>query len=745
MFGEKAGSILGGGIEALAHGGERFAMHQDRNQHYLKTLADKQKAQDEDLEVNTKLSQLRTDWSNKVLSWKDNPSTDLLTQANQDYDAYATQLIKGASSKNVANELQLHAAQYKMSILGDAHQIQTMARQQQFGASFSQMIANGEDSIFAVKSLDELNSQKQLLNKTIDGAINTGRISNPEIAESLRQHVNNLSVSWAEANVADNPKMVMDAVNGAKGYEGTFNGVPVKTRETLLNKAQNVIDTNDAYDKVALHESLQSDIVQRIKTGQGSSLDMAKYRSTYGDEAAKIAQYELDNATKLHGVTEEVKGASGTKLNQILSAAQPKADPKSNTYAIQQKYADQVQQVVQQADADKRDDAFTYYAQNPALKSLVEDVMRANTSKKGNDTQIDTQAMSDAAIGNLRHAVLELQKMDPSISPDDYKVMPKEDAKRFIEQFNGLVAVGNQTDGAGVRDLLLQFSDRYKDNLPIALNQLSKMKGGEAVTPLLNPLMWHVGNPSVFRLTIDALRKDQGEQLKKLGTEKEIKNFQTDVSLDPNLVAYSNSMTYSDNSPETEKLVGGVKDAYKAFARDYVINGGKMKDASSLFFANYSWGTANGVVYARPVNYTDQTGKQHVMSEEQQRISNKYLDWYPRSIDPSTIDPTTILHQTKYFDSKELTYDVGNALKNNTFWSTTGDETGVYLFTKGAINGAPKQVKDKKGNPIRVNFVDTMKPAEMLGWSEHRGIHGGTPRTDDTWLDSLANMIIEGN
>lgn len=735
-FGEKAGTLLGQGIEHVGLGLERYAIYKDRSQRHLDALAKQHTAQDENLEVNTKTSQLRNDWTTQLQNLSDNPTTDALPKTVGAYDEYADNLIKTGSSKRVQDELNIRAQEFRVQVMNHAHSIQTQARQAEFGASFNGMMSNAEDSIFASKDVSELMNQKKILNDTIDGAIQTGRIKDPETIQSLRSKADLLGVSWAEANVADNPDMVKDVINGKfKGAEHVFDGVPIQHREVLLDKADRVIKTNEDYHRIALRQQLESDIVQRIKTGDGESLNLDQYQSIYGKEARAAAESELNDATRLHSVTESVKGADMATLQKTLNDSQPKADPKDSTYGQQQRYFEQVQQVVQQAAADKKDDAFTYYANNPALKSLVEDATRENTKKKGQG-QIDVGSMSDAAQQNLRHAVLNMQKMDKSLSPNDYAVMPKADAQAFIERFNGLTEVGNMTDGAGVRDLLSHFADQYKDSLPIALNQLSKVKGGDAVTPLINPLMWHLNNPSTFRLTLDALRKDPKEQMDKFASEKEGKNFLADAKLDGNFLAYRNSMQAANNSPETQSLVNGVQKAYTAFARDYVLNGGKMKDASSVFFQNYTWGTVNGATYARPRNYTDHTGVQHVMSDEQIRLSNNYMEWYPKSIAADTIDPSTAVNQTKYFNSKELSKDVSDALQRNSFWSTTGDETGAYLYVKGAINGTSKQVKDKQGNPIRVNFIDTMKPTV----TEPAGFRTSAKTTADHWYDFMAHF-----
>lgn len=736
-FGEKAGSLLGGGLEKLAGGFERAEIHTARNQHYLQQLQQQHQAQDDAFEVGKTSLQMRSDWDKRMQDYRDNPSENVLQQFNTEYDDYAKKTLDSASNPQVRSELELRTMQYKNDFMGQAHGIQVQARQSNFAAGLNTMLGQSEDAIFASKSVDELNKQKDILHQTIDSAQKTGRVQDPEIVQKLHQTVNNLDVAWAEANVSDNPKEVISALNNEKGYDKMFSGVPIHTRQTLMDKANGVIDTNDQYDKVALHQQLESDITQRMKTGQGSSLNLDRYEDTFGKGARAQAEIELNNATKLNGVIEGVKGANDTTLQKLLDAAQPKADPKSSTFALEQKYADQVQQTVYQASADKKDDAFTYFSQNPALKSLVSDVQRLNTSKKGNPTQVDTSGMSQEAELSLRSAVLNLQKMDKSLTPDEYKVMPKSEAQSFISSFNGLTQVGNSTDGAGVRDLLTQFANKYKDNLPIALNQLSKIKGGEAVTPLINPLMWHLGNPSIFRMTLDAIRKDDSTEMKRFGSDKERKSFMTDANLDPNFLSYRNSMMSANNSADSEKLVTGVQQAYTSFARDYVLNGGKIRDASQQFFSNYSWGSHNGTVFARPMNYTDQTGNQHTMSPEQVRLSDNYMKWYPSSLDSKSIDPKTILNSTRYFTSEQLGEDTKNALRENTFWSTTGDETGAYLFTKGTLNGTSKQVKDRQGNPIRVNFIDTMKPVT----TQKAGFRDGEHKTSDTWLDELSNAL----
>jgi hypothetical protein len=277
----------------------------------------------------------------------------------------------------------------------------------------------------------------------------------------------------------------------------------------------------------------------------------------------------------------------------------------------------------------------------------------------------------------------------------------------------------------------------------VAVNQINETKGGDKVTSKMNPLLWHLRNPSTFRLIVDAIRKDPQEVNARFKSEKELKNFMADVRTDPGLMSYQSSVLGANNGAEAQRLVTGVNEAYTAFTKDWVLNGGRMKDAASVFFAPYTFGTVNGATYARPINYADASGKPHTMSEDQINLSNGYLEWFPKRLDPSTIDPATVVNTIGYFTSEQITQDVKNALSSNAFWSTTEDETGVYMFVKGSIFGAPKQVFYKNGKPVRVNFADTMVSVPKVPFGEKPQHY--QEETGDSALDRVANMLLRSH
>ena len=149
-------------------------------------------------------------------------------------------------------------------------------------------------------------------------------------------------------------------------------------------------------------------------------------------------------------------------------------------------------------------------------------------------------------------------------------------------------------------------------------------------------------------------------------------------------------------------------------------------------------------MYARPMTYTDSSKHEtHGVTEDMIKMSDKYLSLYPRTIDPSKIDASSLINSYKLFNEKEKASDIKDALKHNVFWSTTEDETGVYLFTRGSLLTAPKRVKGTDGKPIRVNFEDTYTPKDMPEFNR-RYFREHPPRTDDTWFDNMFNHNFGG-
>jgi hypothetical protein len=241
-------------------------------------------------------------------------------------------------------------------------------------------------------------------------------------------------------------------------------------------------------------------------------------------------------------------------------------------------------------------------------------------------------------------------------------------------------------------------------------------------------------------LIVDAIRKEPSEEYKKFGTEKVVKNFLVDSSLDSNLVSYQSSVMSANNSAEASKIASGVHQVWTAFSRDYILNGGKMKDASSIFFGTYSFGQVNNVTFARPLIYKDDTGKQHKMSPEQQTHSDNFLTWFPKRLDADQIQPESLLNEVGAFKPEEIKKDIENSLNHNTFWSTTEDESGVYLYTKGSILGTSRQVFYKDGKPVKVKFSDTLVPIpeQPRGKSWERY----PTKTTDTIWDRLAKSLL---
>jgi len=727
-------SLLGAGISRAAANisniGQSREQHEDRmrsiklhQQNIIADLVERKTRQIEDLEEKKKYSQLRTDWNNRLIELSKNPTDNLMETATAEYDDYVTKMLNGTDSTKVRENLSLLSADYRIGLVNESFKLQSRQQLAQFGASFDEMMVNAESSIFNTKSLGELAVQRDLLHGTIEDAKTNGQIQDPIIIQNLKEKVNLLPVAWAESMLSDNPELVKSVALGEGDFKGIMDGVPARTRALLAAKSEESIRAKDNQNKLLLKEALESDKIQRMQTGQGESLDLNEYEAAYGKAARESAERELNMATQLHEVVEMSKGASQEELNFILENHKPKEDESSPLYGEQQALYMAAQKIISMANDDRKEDAFTYFSQHPSVRSYAQKLSEDPTPENRKE---------------LQEAVLSLQKADTTMRPYEYRVMPKGEAEKFITSFNKLVEVGNKTDGAGVREMLVNFNDEYKDHITIALSQLQQIKGGEEVSSSLNPLMWHLNNPSTFRLIVDAIRKDPQEVYQKFESDKVKNNFLTDVRLDNNLLAYESSMVASNNSSETHKIVDGVRKTFRDFTRDYVLNGGKIEDASSMFFGNYSWGELNGVSYARPLTYKDSLGKEHRMSPDQQTASSNFLRVFPRRLDADQIEPESILNETG-FKPEEIKKDIENSLNYNTFWATTEDEQGVYLYTKGSILGTSKQVFYKDGTPVKVMFSETLVPIPEAG----RGVkHRYQNKTTDSIWDRLANALL---
>jgi hypothetical protein len=699
-----------GGGTLLAHSLATTANHQfsieKHNEAMIKhqndVLAAKElqaKHQDDALETATFHSQLREDWTNRLHEYMDNPTTDVLKVGMKEYDDYVGKMLGNTSNKDVKDDVNLKARAFRIGFVDDLYRLQTQTRAKEFGAKFDIMMGNAENSIYRTKSVSELLAQRVLIETAITDAQKTGRIKDPETIQALSSKADMLTVSWAEANLGTAPQQVIDALDG-KVHEKLFDGVPVHTREMLRAKAENAIETSARFDKFALHQALESDIKQRLNTGKGESLNLDAYEKAFGKPAREAAARQLENSTKLHDTSEAIMGGTSALLYKTMAAAAPKADSSDPTYSDQAAYFDAVSKMVAKAEATKKDDPYTWFASNPVIKPYVEN----------SENNPDNAALSTRLI-------LEAQKLDPGMNPYDYKVMPKAEAQKYVDMFNKATAAGNKDDAESVQQSLMQFHEKYKDNISLAVNQLNTIQGGEKVTPKFNPLMWHLGNPSTFRLVLDAIRKDPSEAYARFKDNKVKENFLADVHLDANYQKYAQTIFSTNNGEEGQSIVSGVKDTYTAFARDYVLNGGSIKDASKVFFSQYTFGDYNGTAYARPRVYSDEKGV-YTLSDTDVSNSDRYLRQYPRSLNPDEIDPSTLVYRVKGFTPAEVKKDMQDALRENTFWSTTEDETGVYLFTRGATLGTYKQILKKDGTPIRVNFKDTLVAPDYSRSSE---------------------------
>jgi hypothetical protein len=730
-FGPSQGISFGAGLAALGRGVAdagagvaNYAVAIDRANR-------QQKEQQSVKEVNEKYSQLRLDWAKRQNEYDVNPQENQLELSVKEYDDYVGKMIEGASSPEVAQALKERADSYKVGLAERNHKLQFETRAMNFALGFDQMLTNAGDAIFTTKSQDELFAQQELLNTYIDEAVSTGRIQSKQTVEALRSRVKQLPVSWADTVMGQDPESVIAAVE-----TDMFAGVKPETRQTIKEQAERVLKTRKEVDKQAIVQSFESDRAQLMITGVGSAFSYDAAKEAFGETKANQMKRELDSAASLYRVSNKLNAADGDTIRTIMEEAQPKSNPNSTTYAEESEYFQNVRKLAIEAQKEKEQDAFSFFAKDPMIASVLQEA-----AKNPDDLQ---------AQRNVRELILARQKADNSLQPWQYSVMPSSEAKEFVTQFNTLLAVGNKEDGMGVRERLLQFNEQFKDHVDIALSQLNRVPGGDKVTPKINPLMWHLNNPSTFRLIVDAVRKDDQEVMKRFDKAQK-ESFFDEISTDPNLVNYTESVLATNNSPEAQAQVQGVMESYRAFARDWKLNGGKLKDASSAFFNTfYTFGESNGITYSRPREYKDDAGKAHIMSDEQAKLSNEWLNIEIRDIvmrqrqgSPKVdLDYSTVVPESRFFTPEQLKEDVADALETNSFWAASQAEDGVYLYVKGNLPGTSVMVKDKSGKPIFVPFNKTVTGRNRIGKDLLTGqMKVIDSRTDDSFWDRFGQAL----
>ena len=431
---------------------------------------------------------------------------------------------------------------------------------------------------------------------------------------------------------------------------------------------------------------------------------------------------DLELSSKLYAVDVESNGAFTKDLMTMREKATPVVG--SATFDMDTEYFNEVSKIVSQRQSQKLNDPYTYFAQNSGIASVVE-------AAAGSPENLQAQL-------NVQETILKAQKRDPAMSPSKYAVMPKAGAERFIENFNTLLAVGSKADGPGVRDQLAQFYDMFGSNTQVAFRQLNNLTGGSKVTSKINPLLWHLENPSSFNLIYNAIRKPIEEQKKRF-TSEELTNYNEEFTTDSSLLNYTASVFTSDSSHQSFNIVNGVREAFNSFSLDYVANGGSQEQASEIFFSRYTFGEANGATYARPNEYQDDKGDTHYVSPDMAELSDDWLETElmdmvrkianPTETESLDIDPTTVLPQV--FEDN-LQEDLADALETNAFWATNEDETGVYLYVKGQFAGAPVQVKNNAGEAIQVGFDKTYVGRNLVSRKNVL-----IDRTDDNLWDKI--------
>lgn len=739
----KTGSVLGNqstvsgidsssGLNKLGAGIQDFGRAMERIGNTQLALDARDAREKQSTNVAKAYSKLRLDWVKQYNEHQKNPTEDLLTSVETQYDDYVNKVLDGFETPEEIEAFQLKADGYKVGLLEKSQVLQQNIRAANFGANLDLFISQAEDSIYESKSLEEAVSQEELLSEYVESAVANGRIRDPETVQKLQQRVQQLSYTWAVSVVDEQPEAVLAALK----QESLMDGVSAERREALKRRAELAVKEQDEFDKNLIRKNFNNDKAQRRNTGTKGAFNYEEAEQAFGKTTADMMQHDLELSSKLYSVDVESQGAYTEDLLALRERARPVEG--SANYEADLEYFQEVEKIVGQRQQAKLDDPFSYFSQNSSIKTVLE---AAASNPDNRELQMRAQ-----------EAVLEAQRKDPAIPPSKYAVMPKAAAKGFVDDFNTLIAVGSEVDGPGVRDQLASFYETFGENAQIAFRQLSNISGGEKVVNKINPLLWHLNNPSSFNLILNAVRKPIDEQKKRF-TSDQLTNLNEDFVSDPNLLNYTASVFTADSSAQSFNVVNGVRESYHSFVLDYVANGGSIDEASQIFFSRYTFGEANGATYARPRVYQDEGGKTHVVDEKTAELSDEWLKnelinmsrilgnpgkkWNPstNSYEQETldIDPATVL-PVVFEDT--VNEDMADAIDSNGFWVTNEDETGVYLYVKGAYAGAPVQVRDTSGNPIEIPFYKTYQGRNNV---TRRQVLKS--RTDDSMWDTIGRTL----
>lgn len=660
----------------------------------------KREREDRVFEASKLTSQIHKDWLYRVKDYEKAPSEDLLPQFEEEYKKYSTDLLKGIDDKTLHREMELQLLQLQNSTTQDVFRLETATRQANFAASFDQIVANGEDAIYAKKDIDTLAYQQSLIENTVEQALGSGRIRDEATAQKLLDRAGQLSVSWAYANMPSDPQMVLDMLDNKSVKQfspsagevvelpNVFKGITARQREVVRSAAKTSLRAKDTFDRASLVKAHNTNLENVIAFGKETSDNyLDQVEALNGPEARKALTIEIAHAYQKHTVKEEVKGATLEQIANSRNRNRPKegaSDEAFQTYRT-------LQPIYQAAESEHQEDPFAHFMQHPSIQALLID----------ND--------GDSLAPEVAEKVIELQKNDVTIAPFEVAVMSNAQADKFIDTFNQAVAVSQ--DSGSVFAALQGLHAAHPEHMNLASAQIARRGKSTTVGKLVNPLMWHFDNPTAFQLIVDAVRKDNAAEMQKLGKEKDIKSFKYNVQNDGQFLAYRQSIDAYDNSPDAANATSGVLEAFQAFARDQVVAGGSVAAASNIFFDRYKFTNFNGVPLTIPSRWTNpetgEAGTTHLTTDAQQYSFNRALEVFALETLENEADPRSVIPVTDFMDSSEISEDMAEQYPN-VYYVVGPDETELLMYVRGSMLGSARQLTNKEGTPITVPIADML-------------------------------------
>ncbi len=379
--------------------------------------------------------------------------------------------------------------------------------------------------------------------------------------------------------------------------------------------------------------------------------------------------------------------------------------------------AEDVATMIERGREIKRADPFTWYRSDPALESLAKSLNFAMAATLPADPPPGAEV--------FRNLLLQRQREDTDLGPDDVAVMPQPVAEQLVQRFNDAATV-NPEKGSNetLQGLVLEFSNQFGRHSDVALRQLAKVKGsGAEVASKIEPLLWHKDDPAIFHQIATSIRVDEST-VKKGFEERNPKKisfseFEEDVRLNNDLIKYRASLLGGDPFNDRNRaLADGVEEVFRSFARERVLAGGTVDAAAQDFFSAYHYTeVGDESVIAIPAVLNGE-----IVTPAMAEQTGDYLHFEQLALAERIRKDEEDLAFSLDFGRNERLNDalaatmarpdwadrVADLIETQSFWLTNEQENGVYLMLNGEVFGAPVLVT-MQGEAYEIPFAQTFR------------------------------------